>query len=126
MLAAVAACGAAFAVGCGGDEDDAEGAQEAAERYVEALKEDDGEAACDVLTSGAVDELEDRADAPCPEAIGVALGGEGADDLSGLRVTEVNAAEDVATATIAGGPSGRFTTELKREDGDWRLTAPGG
>ena len=109
-----------------GDEDDTEGAQEAAERYVEALQEGDGEAACDVLTSGAVDELEDRANAPCPDAITDALGAQSADDLSGLRVAEVNAAEDVATATIVGGPSGQFTTELKREDGDWRLAAPGG
>lgn len=121
------ACSVALTVGCGGDEGDTEGAQEAAERYVEGLKEGDGEAACDVLTSGAVDELEDRAGVPCPEAIAEALGAESADeDLSGLRVTEVNAAEDVATATIAGGPNGRFTTELKREDGDWRLAAPGG
>ena len=116
-----------LALGACRDEADKEGAQEAAERYVEALKQGDGEAACDVLTSGAVDELEDRANAPCPEAIAEALGAEGADDdLSGLRVTEVNAAEDVATATIVGGPSGKFTTELKREDGDWRLAAPGG
>jgi hypothetical protein len=80
-----------------------------------------------VLTSGALDELEDSANAPCPEAIGQALGAEGPDqDLSELRVTEVNVAEDVATATIVGGPSGKFTTELTREDGDWRVAAPGG
>jgi hypothetical protein len=116
-----------LAFGACGDEEDKEGAEEAAERYVEALKQGDGEAACDVLTSGAVDELEDRAAAPCPDAIAAALGVGGADDeLSELKVTEVNATEEVATATIVGGPKGKFTAELRREDGDWRLTAPGG
>lgn len=111
---------------CGGGDDGAEGAREAAERYVDALKEGDGEAACEVLTSGAVEELEDSADAPCAEAITGALGATGSgDDLSEMRVTEVNAAEDVATATIVGGPTGRLTSELTHEDGEWRLASPG-
>ena len=103
-------------------------AQEAAERYVEALADGDGEAACEVLSRGAVNQLEDQADRRCPEALTDVLGaagseGEGLDDL---RVSEVNVAGDVATATIKGGPQGKVTNQMTREGGEWKLASPDG
>ena len=77
---------------------------------------------------GAIDELEDRADAPCAEALTAALGagGEAGEELAELRLTEVNVAGDVATATIRGGPGGEVTNQMVRERGEWKLAAPGG
>lgn len=122
---------AALAVtGCGDSpaEENMSAAREAADRYVEALREGDGEAACEVLTRGAVDQLEDQSDKPCPEALTEVLGAEGAADgeLDDLRVTDVNVAGDVATATIKGGPGGEVTNQMMRERGEWRLASPGG
>ncbi len=46
--------------------------------------------------------------------------------LADVRVDEVNVARRVATATFRG-PLGKTTTEMTKEDGDWKLTsAPGG
>ena len=121
---------ALLAAGCGDSraEENTSAAREAAERYVEALREGDAGAACEVLSRGAIDELEDRADAPCPEALTVALGagGEAGEELGELRLTEVNVAGDVATATIRGGPGGEVTNQMVRERGEWKLAAPGG
>lgn len=115
--------------GCGGTEahENQEAAREVAETYVEALKEGDGEAACAVMSRGAVQELEERAGAGCPEALTEGLGAEGAaGDLDDLRVTEVNVAAGVGTATIKGGPSGEVTNQMLRESGEWKLATPGG
>ena len=103
-----------------------EGAHEAAEAYVQALKDGDGEAACELLSRGAVDELEDRTGDECADSLGTLFGAvEGAsEDLERLEVTDVNVAGRVATATIAGGPGGEVTKELTREGEEWKLTSP--
>ncbi len=102
------------------------GAREAAEGYVQALKDGDGGAACELLTRGAVDELEDRTRTDCAESLGALFGAvEGAsEDLERLEVTDVNVAGRVATATISGGPGGKVTKELAKEGEEWRLTSP--
>jgi ketosteroid isomerase-like protein len=124
------AAGAVLLAGCGesASEENTSAAEEAAESYVAALREGDGEAACETLSRGAVAQLEDQADAPCSEALTDALGaggsaGEGLDDL---RVTDVNVSGDVATATIKGGPGGTVTNQMLRERGEWKLASPGG
>lgn len=102
------------------------GAREAAEAYVQALKDGDGEAACELLTRGAVDELEDSTGRECAESLGQLFGavaGAG-DELAELRVTDVNVAGRVATARIVGGPGGAVTRELTREGDEWKLTSP--
>ncbi|MBA2567393.1 MAG: DUF4878 domain-containing protein [Thermoleophilaceae bacterium] len=103
-----------------------EGAREAAEGYVQALKDGDGEAACELLSRGAIDELEDQTDGECADSLGALFGAvEGAsEDLERLEVTDVNVAGRVATATIAGGPGGKVTKELAKEGDDWKLTSP--
>jgi hypothetical protein len=95
---------------------------------VEALREGDPEAACELLSKGSVKELEDRGAACCSAAMeGIFAALEGQEgSLDAVRVKEVNAAGDVATATFSG-PIGEATTELTREDGEWKLSsAPGG
>lgn len=128
-MAALAA-GALLLAGCGQSsaEENMSAAREAAERYVEALREGDGEAACESLTRGAVAQLEDQADTSCPEALAEALGAAGPADgaLDDLRVTEVNVAGRVATATIKGGPGGEVTNQMMREAGEWKLASPEG
>lgn len=103
-------------------------AEEAAESYVEALREGDGDAACEMLSRGAVEQLEDQADAACPDALAEAIGAEGAagEELPDLEVTDVNVAGDVATATITGGPGGKVTNQMVRERGEWKFASPGG
>lgn len=122
--------GAMLVAGCGGSDaqNNQEAAREAAETYVQALKDGDGEAACDVLSRGAVEELETQARAGCPDALAEALGTDGDADaeLDDLRVTEVNVAGRVGTATIRGGPGGEVTNQMMREGGEWRLATPGG
>jgi hypothetical protein len=117
---------AATASGCGGSNRDR--AQDAAESYVEALQDGDAEGACELLSRGAVEELEDRAGAGCVAAMDdlfAALEEEGG-SLTDVRVDEVNVAGRVATATFTGA-LGKTTTELTREGDDWKLTsAPGG
>ncbi len=95
---------------------------------MEALADGDGEAACEVLSRGAVEQLEDQADARCADAVTEALGAEGpaGEELDDLRDTDVNVAGDVATATIKGGPAGKITNQMTREGGEWKLAAPGG
>jgi hypothetical protein len=115
--------------GCGDGpaEENMGAAQEAAESYVQALRDGDAEAACEMLSRGALTQLEDQADAPCPEALTDALGADGpaGEGLDDLRVTDVNVAGDVATATINGGPGGRITNQMVREGGEWKLASPG-
>lgn len=110
-------------MGCGA-QSEPEDARGAAERYVQALSDRDGEAACAELSAGAVTEIENTASKPCPKALDTlleGLGGEGAD----LEVKEVNAAEDLGTVAIDG-PRGEIVSELVLEDGEWKLTSPGG
>lgn len=129
--AAWAALGVAFGLalaGCGGSDDGRQGARETAERYVQALVDGDGEAACEQLSAPAVAEIEDRAgDRPCADALGVLLGalGSSGQELEDLSVTEVNVAGDVATATIDT-PRGPVVSELELQDGEWKLASPGG
>lgn len=116
----------AIAAGCGGSNRDQ--AHAAAEDYVEALQDGDAEAACELLTRGAVNELEDRTGSECAvemEELFAALEDQGG-SLEDVRVDEVNVAGQVATATFTG-PLGKATTEMSKEDGDWKLSsAPGG
>jgi hypothetical protein len=119
---------AAVLAGCGESpaEENENAAREAAERYVEALREGDGEGACEELSRGAVAQLEDQAEAPCAVALTEALGagtGEGG-ELDDLSVGDVNVAGDVATAVIRGGPGGNVTNQLMREGGEWKLASP--
>ncbi len=128
LWAAAAVAAAAVLVGCGESpaEENANAAREAAESYVEALKEGDGEGACDQLSRGAVAQLEDQAEAPCAEALTEALGAgspEGG-ELDDLSVGDVNVAGDVATAVIRGGPGGNITNQMMREGGEWKLASP--
>ncbi len=119
---------AAVLVGCGESpaEENANAAREAAERYVEALREGDGEGACDQLSRGAVAQLEDQAEAPCAEALTEVLGGASPEggELDDLSVGDVNVAGDVATAVIRGGPGGNVTNQMMREGGEWKLASP--
>lgn len=116
--------------GCGDSpaEENMSAAREAAERYVDALREGDGEAACEELSRGAVEQLEDQADTPCSEALTEILGAAGSSEgtLEDLRVSDVNVAGDVATVTIKGGPQGSVTNQMMREGGEWKLASPGG
>lgn len=95
--------------------------------YVEALRKGDGEDACEQLSKGAVAEIEQGAGGTdCAEAIGGVLAALGSRrELEELRITEVNVAGRVATATLEG-PRGETVLELRREGGEWRLTTPGG
>lgn len=115
-----------MAAGCGGsNREDAHGA---VDQYLEALGDRDAGAACELLSRGARNELEDRTGDDCEAAMEDAFARleEKAGDLEGLTVKEVNAARDIATATIEG-PSGKTITELTREGGDWKLSSvPGG
>ena len=98
------------------------------EEYVQALQEGDAQAACELLTKGAVNALEDSSDGDCEPAMQDAFAKleEKAGDLEQLTVKEVNSARDIATATIEG-PAGKTITELAREGGDWKVnSAPGG
>jgi hypothetical protein len=112
--------------GCGGSS--SEQAQQAAEDYVEALQEGDADRACELLTRGAVNEIEDRTGGGCTAAMDELFAAleEERGSLADVQVDEVNVAGRVATATFRG-PLGKTTTELTKEDGDWKLTsAPGG
>jgi len=114
------------AAGCGGSS--REDAQGAVDEYLEAVADGDSGEACELLSRGARHELEDRTGDDCEAAMEDAFGRleEKAGDLEELRVKEVNAARDIATATIEG-PNGKTITELTREGGDWKLSsAPGG
>lgn len=115
----------ALTAGCGGSNRDQ--ARAAAEDYVEALQDGDAEAACELLTRGAANELEDRTGGDCGAAMNelfAALEAQGG-SLEDVQVDEVNAAGQVATATFTGS-LGKATTELSKENGDWKLSsAPG-
>jgi hypothetical protein len=119
---------AAVLAGCGDSpaEENEAAAREAAERYVQALREGDGEGACEELSRGAIAQLEDQAEARCAGAVTEALGagtGEGG-ELDDLSVGDVNVAGDVATAVIRGGPGGNVTNQMMREGGEWKLASP--
>ena len=101
-----------------------EGAREAAEGYVQALKDGDAEAACELLSRGAIDELEDQTGEECADSLGALFGALEGAELERLEVTDVNVAGRVATATISGGPGGAVTRELTREGDEWKLTSP--
>ena len=112
--------------GCGGSNRDR--AQDAVEEYLQALADEDAAAACELLSRGARNDLEQRSGGDCEAAMEDAFGRleENAGDLEQLRVKEVNAARNIATATIEG-PSGKTITEMTREGGEWKLnSAPGG
>ena len=122
------AAGALVAAGCGGGEDDEpDEVREAAERYIEAVREADGEAFCQVLVRGAVEEIEGPTDRPCAELVTEEMAEDewAREEAQDLEVSEVNVEGDVATATLAGGPRGEVTQQYVREGGEWKLTLAG-
>ncbi len=94
---------------------------------MKALQEGDAETACELLTRGSVNELEDRAGGDCATAMEKLFGAleEERGSLADLRVDEVNAEGRVATATFTGS-IGKTTTEMTKEGGDWKLSSPPG
>jgi ketosteroid isomerase-like protein len=74
VLAAVAVvCGAAVGgaalAGCGAASGRERAAAEVAQRFVDAVARDDGDAACAVLAPDTVETLEESAGAPCADAV---------------------------------------------------------
>jgi len=110
--------------GCGASDEDE--ARAAVEKYVQALNEGDSEAACEQLTEGATQQIEEQFDDDCAGALDQAIGavGEAGASFEDLEVGDVNVEGETATATIEA-PGGSTTTELTKEDGDWKLASPG-
>jgi hypothetical protein len=127
VAAIVAAALAAGGCGQSEEEDAAEDARATAERYVEALKEGDAEAACEELSQGSLAEISDQAGGgDCAATLApVITRPESRDAVANLEVVDVNASGETATATITGGPE-EITNELVLEDGEWKLASPGG
>ncbi|HEX2160964.1 MAG TPA: hypothetical protein VHF88_03995 [Thermoleophilaceae bacterium] len=98
--------------GCGAT--DSDGAADAAERLYSAYSEDDGAAACAVLSDDTREQLVKDEQKPCPEAV-LAL------KLSGQRVTAEEAYITEAKVETDGGDS-----VFVEETGDgWLVTAAG-
>jgi hypothetical protein len=126
---AVAGCG-----GVGGSEPKDERAEVEASltAYYKAFASGDSETACNHLAGNTVAQLERAAGGrPCAEVLDRALKrpdyAKVAPKLAGVKVTEVNVAEDKATARATVPGVGKSTrVPLIKEDGTWKIASPVG
>ena len=110
-LAPVVALAAVLGAGCG-TADDRDQARATVERFYDAIRQDDAEAACEQLGEPLLEQLESQAQGPCPGAI-TRLGYEG----GAIVATEVfitNAKVDLSSGESA---------FLSRETDGWKLSA---
>ena len=133
MVAALAV--AVAAVGCGGDDASATPAG-AVRAYNDAVAGGDGEKACDLLDASARKELQEStqgaARGSCRQVVDLLAAFYDDATKDRLKGAEVAAAEqgDTARARFTspvafGGPDQKQTFELKRVDGDWKITSLG-
>lgn len=118
VLVAVLAA-AALAAGCGSG-----GPEDAVEDFIEAAKDGDGEKLCDLLVDDIREQVESEASEGCPEALEQALGDEASrQEAADTEVKDSEEDGDEATVTVEG-PQGEDEVQLRKEDGDWRISVP--
>ena len=125
---------AGLAAGCGGGADPSETVQS----YLQAIVDQDGEAACEQLSDELRSDIEDapaaaNAGRSCADVMGLAAGLNPGLDSADVDEVEIEVEEDgsEAVATFANPLSQREETiDLVEQDGEWRIssleTRPGG
>jgi hypothetical protein len=99
--------------GCG-QADDRDTVRATTQRFLAAYAADEGERACEALSTDTVKELESQESEPCPEAIsGVEING---GTVADVHVTVTNAKVDLATGE---------SVFLSEEADGWKITALG-
>jgi hypothetical protein len=129
VAVAVGGCG-----GIGGEQpkDEGEEVEASLVAYYKAFASGDSETACNHLAENTVAQLERAAGGrPCSEVLDRALKrpdyAKVAPKLAEVKVTEVNVAEDKATARATVPGVGKSTrVPLVKEDGTWKIASPVG
>jgi hypothetical protein len=116
--------------GCGGGSSPADDAKSTLKSYLDAFVNGDGAKACGLMSKGTRDQFVSRVKVltkttDCTKAITTiraAAGAPAIDALKKTKISDVKVDGDTATAKLASG-SGSTTTVLKKEGGDWKITA---
>ena len=113
------------AAGCGKSEEDK--ARATVEDYLEAISKGDGDKACDLVSSRTRKRIESSGTRTCPETFKSLNQGPGKAVLGAFKDAEVKDVKvngDRATADIELRGLKR-KTNLRKEDGDWKLDSTG-
>ena len=114
LVACLAALSLVAFAGCGGG-----GPEDAIKDFAEAVKDGDGEKACD-LTTGEFKET--LGGDQCKDNL-EGLSDDQKDELGDVEVSDVEEDGDEATAKVKGGDDDdESEVTLKKEDGDWKIS----
>ena len=105
--------------GCGGSGDEDE-ASDALAAYVDALRDGDAEAACDLLAEPALDDLEQSGGCELVLGKGLALAEDHGVTIPDYEITDVHVDGDHGEATLVSDATDDVVP-LVREAGEWKL-----
>jgi hypothetical protein len=109
---------------CGGDDEPSTGPDEVTKQFLVALSEQDGDAACALISEGGIEDVEEQAGESCEDAVSGEIGEVSDEDRRQVEdaTYEIDEESDDSASVTATRPDGDSETfELVTEDGEWRV-----